>query len=61
MKNFTILNAAAQLIGSGLQLYRMLTLIKEPSNFMTLVEAHPNMVGAHVMRTMKAPNRYSLK
>lgn len=31
--------------------------MKEPDNFMTLVEAHPNMVGAHGMRTMKHPNR----
>lgn len=36
-------------------------LMKEPSNFMTLAGAHPNMVGAHALRTMKGPNRLALK
>jgi hypothetical protein len=31
-------------------------IIQEPNNFMTLVEALPNMVGAHGPRTMKPPN-----
>lgn len=35
--------------------------VQEPDSFMTLVEAHPNMVGAHGTRKMKHRNLLALK
>lgn len=54
MGTFTIMNAVTSIAQNA-------NLTKELGNFMTLAGAHPNMVGAHGLRTMKDPNRLALK
>ena len=54
MGTFTIMNAVTSIAQNA-------NLTKEPGNFMALAGAHPNMVGAHGLRTMKDPNRLAQK
>lgn len=61
MGALAILNAVAQFDGFGTLITQNANLIKGPGNFMTLVEAPPNMVGAHGMMRMNPPNRLALK
>jgi hypothetical protein len=60
-ENIAMLIAVVQLDGFECTAMHSANVIQEPNNFMTLVEALPNMVGAHGLRTMKPLNRWALK